>query len=90
MGTQRISLINKQYLPEIEVTRKKKSYTQLLETKKDDGKKVKLARDTLFIDGEVFTKMLMNPRVESPTYSQKNGDRLPKKTPLAPDIFSKP
>lgn len=48
---------------------------------KKDGKKVKLVRDTLFIDGEVFTETLMDPRVDSQTYSQKNaGDRLPKKT----------
>lgn len=44
--------------------------------KKKDGKKVKLVRDTLYIDGEVYKGTLMDPRVDS----QKNaGDRLPKK-----------
>lgn len=53
---------------------------------KKDGKKGKQVRDTLFIDGEVFTETLMDPRVDSQTYSQKNpGYRRPKQTP-APGI----
>lgn len=48
--------------------------------KKKDGKKVKLVRDTLYIDGEVYKGTLMDLRVDSQVYSQKNaGDRLPKK-----------
>lgn len=49
---------------------------------KEDNEKVKLARDTLFIDGEVFTETLIDPRVESQLYSQKNHcSRLPKERP---------
>lgn len=47
---------------------------------KKGGNNVKLARDTLFITGEVFTERLIDLRVDSQMYSQKNaGDRLPKK-----------
>lgn len=55
-----------------------------------DGKKVKLVLDTLFIDCEVYTNTLLDPRVDSQINSHVNlGDRLPKKKP-APDIYSKP
>lgn len=41
---------------------------------------MKLVRDTLYIDGEVYKGTLMDLRVDSQVYSQKNaGDRLPKK-----------
>lgn len=52
---------------------------------------MKLVRDTLNIDGEVYKGTLMDPRVDSQVYSQKNaGDRLPKKKPPAPDIYPRP
>lgn len=45
-----------------------------------DGKKVKLVLDTLFIDCEVYTNTLLDPRVDSQMNSHVNlGDRLPKK-----------
>lgn len=73
-------LINEQYPSEMEDKRKKKTIYPIMRKAKKDGKNVKLARDTLFIDGEVFTDTLIDLRVDSQMYSQKNaGDRLPKK-----------